>query len=415
MTGRRRVVITGIGVLTSIGKTKGEYWEALSEGRSGVKRITMFDTSRFPVHIGSEVRDFDSSRWVSEREAKRMDRFALMGMVATGMAVEDSGLDFSKADVFRVAVIIGSGVGGLAEFEEQYSRLKERGPDRVSPLFIPKLMMNSAPGYISMKYGLKGPNYSVASACASANHAIGLAFKTIQYGDCDIAITGGVEASLVPSGLAGFCALGALSKRNAEPEKASRPFDKERDGFVLGEGAGILILEELEQARRRGAHIYCEVVGFGQTADAYHITAPEPSGDGAAWAMKLALMDGRINPDRVSYINAHGTSTELNDKIETLAIKKALGEANARRVAISSTKSMIGHLLGAAGAVELIATVLCMENGVVHPTINYEVPDDECDLDYVPNVARELDIDIAISNSFGFGGHNATIAVGKLK
>jgi 3-oxoacyl-[acyl-carrier-protein] synthase II len=337
-----------------------------------------------------------------------------MGIAAALQAIEDAGLDFTKLNRERLGVIFGSGVGGFKEYEDQHNRLLEKGPSRISPFFIPKLMMNAVSAHISILYDLKGPNFTVASACASANHAMGTALRLIQYDDADMIITGGCEAPITPMGVAGFAALKALSTRNDAPEKASRPFDKNRDGFVIGEGGGALVFEELSHAQKRNARIYAEVLGFGMNADAHHITAPDPEGIGAANCMKLALKDANCPPEKVSYINAHGTSTQLNDLTETRAIKKLFG-AYGKRIPVSSTKSMIGHLLGAAGGVELVATALSVKNNMVHPTINYETPDPECDLDYVPNKSRALEVNIALSNTFGFGGHNATIAVGKYR
>lgn len=411
---KRRVVITGLGALTPVGLSPDEMWQNLIAGKSGAGPITAFDVSKFEVRIGAEVKGFKPEEWIDPRDVKRLDRYAHLGVVAAIQAVKDAHLDFAKLDCARIGVIIGSGIGGFKEFEEQYDRLRDKGPSRVSPFFIPKLMMNAVPGQISIMYGLKGPNFSVASACASANHAIGSAFRTIQYGTSDIIITGGCEAAITQMGLAGFASLKALSPRNHEPEKASRPFDKNRDGFLLGEGAGVLILEELSHALARGAKIHAEILGFGMNADAYHVTAPDPDGAGAAQVMRLALQDANCRPEEVSYINAHGTSTQLNDITETKAIKSVFG-TYAKKIPISSTKSMIGHLLGASGAVELIATLLSIKHNLVHPTINYETPDPACDLDYVPNKARALEVNLALSNTFGFGGHNATIAVGKYR
>ncbi|MEK7449347.1 MAG: beta-ketoacyl-ACP synthase II [Planctomycetota bacterium] len=410
----KRVVITGLGIVCSLGLNKEEVWANLLAGKSGAGPITAFDAKDYDVRIAAEVKNFNPDNWIDKREVKRLDRFAQFAIVCAKQAVQDAGLDFDKCDRKRVGTIIGSGVGGFSEYEEQHTRLLQKGPTRVSAFVIPKLMMNAAPGQVAIHFGLKGPNFAVASACASANHAIGIAFKTIQNDDADIILTGGSEAAITPLGLAGFAALKALSPRNDEPTKASRPFDKNRDGFLMGEGCGILVFEKLEHALARGAKIYAEVLGFGMNDDGYHITAPDPAGEGAAESMRLALADAGLKPEDINYINAHGTSTQLNDAIETKAMKKVFGEY-AKKLAINSTKSMTGHLLGAAGGVELIATVLSIRDNKVHPTINYETPDPECDLDYVPNVARNLTVNAAMSNTFGFGGHNASVVVGKYK
>jgi 3-oxoacyl-[acyl-carrier-protein] synthase II len=410
---RNRVVITGLGAITPVGHDVETYWNALLAGRSGVARISKFDTTGHSVTFGSEVKGFDPGTLIDPKEAKRMDPFAQYAVAAAKEAVKDSGLDFHKEDRFRCGAIIASGIGGLHELQEQHSKYREKGPGRTSPFFVPKLMLNAAAGHIAIAFGLGGPNWGVASACASANHAMGTALRTIQYGDADVMLTGGSEAALTYLSLSGFANMGALSSRNDAPEKASRPFDKTRDGFVLGEGAAILVFEKLEHAKARGARIYAEVLGIGNSDDAYHITAPDPDGTGGAYAMSQALRDSGLRPEQVSYINAHGTSTPLNDKIETAAIKKSFG-AHAKKVPISSTKSMIGHLLGAAAAVEMVAAVLSIRDGVVHPTINYETPDPECDLDYVPNEKRKVAVEFAMSNSLGFGGHNSAIVVGRL-
>jgi len=409
---RRRVVITGLGCLTALGTTKEAYWTGLCEGRSGVSTVTRFDTTDFDVRIASWLPEFDPAPIVLPREARRMDRYAQFALVAADEAMKDSGLDVAREDPTRLGTILGTGIGGLEEIEVQKTQLNARGPRRVSPFLIPKMMANSAVGLVAIQYGFRGPNCAAVTACASASHAIGDAFLNLRHGLADVVITGGSEATITPLGLAGFIACKALSKRNDDPPRASRPFDRERDGFVMGEGAGILILEELEHARARGARIYAEVLGFAATCDAHHITAPEPSGVGAALSMTRALSDGGLDPTDIDYINAHGTSTQLNDSMETRAIKDALGD-HARTVAISSTKSMIGHLLGASGGAELVATALTIERGVIPPTINYEYPDPECDLDYVPNTPREADVRVAMCNSFGFGGHNASIVIGR--
>ncbi|MFH1227971.1 MAG: beta-ketoacyl-ACP synthase II [Planctomycetota bacterium] len=409
---RKRVVITGLGSVCSVGNNPAEIWANLLAGKSGIAKIQGFDTTSFEVYIGGEVKGLNLDEYIEPQAAKRMDRYAQFGVVCAIQAVKDSGLDLTKENLHRIGAIIGSGIGGFGETEAQHTRLIQKGPNRVSPFTIPKVMMNAASGQIAIHFKLKGPNFSVASACASANHAMGMALRTIQHGEADIILTGGTEAAITPLSVAGFASLKALSKRNDAPEKASRPFEKDRDGFVIGEGSGILVMEELSHAIARGAKIYCEVLGFGMNDDGYHITAPDPEGDGMAMSMKLALADANLKPEDISYINAHGTSTTYNDMTETKAIKNLFG-GHAKKLAISSTKSMVGHLLGASGGVELIATVLSIRDDIVHPTINYETPDPECDLDYVPNKSRKITVEKAISNSFGFGGHNATIAVGK--
>ncbi len=407
----RRVVITGMGTVNPLAHTVADYWKSLCAGRSGIGPITQLDTSAFKVHFGGEVKDFDPTRWIEAKTARRLDRFTQLAMVASIEAVKDSGIDFSKEDPYRAGVIIGSGIGGLNEFEEQHARYKDAGPGRISPFVIPKMIINAAPGNISIHFGVSGLNTAVATACASAANAVSDALRAIQWDYADVIITGGSEAAITHMGLGGFISARALSERNDNPQAASRPWDKERDGFVLSEGAGIVILEELEHARKRGARILAEVLGSGCTADAHHITAPHPCGAGAVKAMELALRDARVNPQDIQYVNAHGTSTELGDEAETKAIKQVFGE-HARKLAISSTKSMIGHLLGASGGAELIATVQSLQHSVVHPTINYQTPDPACDLDYVPNTAREMRVRRAISNSFGFGGHNCCLVIG---
>lgn len=408
---KKRVVITGIGIVSPIGIGKEKYWESLKGGRPGFGRISFFDPSAYPCHIDAEVRDFQPEQFIDKKKARRMDRFTQFAMAAAKMAVEDSGLDLAKENMERCGVIVGSGIGGLPTIEAEHKVLLEKGPKRVSPFLIPMLITNIAPGEIAIEYGFVGPNYSVSSACATSNHAIGEALRHLRYGDADVILTGGTEAAITPLGVAGFCQARALTTDfNETPEKASRPFDKGRSGFVMGEGAGVIVLETLEHAQARGARIYGELVGYGATDDAYHITAPSPEGKAAVRAVQLALEDGGVRPEEVDYVNAHGTSTELNDKTETAVIKKVFG-AHAKKLAVSSTKSMTGHLLGAAGAAELIATLLCMQNKTVHPTINHETPDPECDLDYVPNKARSMEIRCALSNSLGFGGHNAVLVV----
>lgn len=411
----RRVVITGLGCVTALAESPDELFAALCEGRSGVSNIENFDTSAFTVHFGGEVKNFDVTRYVDQREGRRMDRFSQFAVAAAIQAVNHSGLDFSRENVFRIAVIVGTGIGGIKEIEEQHIKLLKKGVRQVSPFTVPRLMANAASGNIAIHYGLKGPNFAVASACASANHAIGESFCNILTGRSDIVITGGTEAALTPIGLASFCAARSLSTRNHDPAGASRPFDKDRDGFVLSEGAGILILEEMEHAKKRNARIYAELLGYSATDDGYHITAPLPDGDGAARAMKLALMDAGLEPEKVDYINAHGTGTELNDIAESTAIKSVFG-GRAYKIPVSSTKSCLGHLLGASAAVELIVCVKVLNESVIPPTINLENPDERCDLNmnYVPLKAIEAEVDVAMSNSFGFGGHNSCLVVGKI-
>jgi 3-oxoacyl-[acyl-carrier-protein] synthase II len=409
----RRVVITGMGTVNPLGVSVTDTWKGLLAGHSGISTIEQFDASAFRVRFGGEVKHFVPESFLEAKTARRLDRFAQFALVAAREAVKHSGLDFGREDPFRCGVIFGSGIGGLGEFEEQHTRFMEGGPSRISPFVIPKMIANSASGNISIEYGLCGPNTTISTACASAAHAIGDAFRAIQYNHADVMVTGGSEAGITPMGLGGFCSARALSLRNDDPPRASRPFDKDRDGFVLSEGAGALVLEDLDHARRRGATVFAEVLGVGSTADAHHITAPHPDGSGAAMAMRMALRDSRLNADDIQYINAHGTSTELGDEAETKAIKQVFGQ-HAYRLAVSSTKSMVGHLLGASGGVELIATALMIRHGVVHPTINYQTPDPGCDLDYVPNKAREMRVRRALSNSFGFGGHNCSLVIGAL-
>ncbi len=413
---KRRVVVTGIGVVSPVGTGVQKFWENLTKGVSGVDRIKSFDPDEYnlSVKIAAEVKDFNPEEYMDRKEAKKASRFIQFAIAAAKEALEDSGLLQSDYDPYKVGVIIGTGIGGLKDIEDQTLILKEKGARRVSPFFIPYGISNMASGLIAIRWGFKGPNYSVVSACATGNHSIGDAFRLIQKGDIDVAIAGGTEAAITPLGVAGFAAMKALSTRNDEPQKASRPFDRDRDGFVMGEGAGILILEEYERAKARGAKIYAELVGYGATDDAYHITSPHECGEGAYECMKLALEDAGIKPEEVDYINAHGTSTPLNDKTETLAIKQLFGE-HAYKLKISSNKSMIGHLLGAAAAVEAVATVKTIETGVIPPTINLENPDPECDLDYVPNKAIEYPVKVAMSNAFGFGGTNATLVFKKVE
>jgi len=405
---KRRVVVTGLGAITPLGNTTDEFWEALRHGKSGIGPITKFDSTAYPTRIAGEVRGFDPLRFVDKKEARRLDPFVQYAIAASVMAVEDAGLDLAKVDGARFGVLVGSGIGGISTLLETHKVLLSKGPDRVSPFFIPMLIINMASGLISMRFGAKGPNSAIVTACATGNHAIGDAVRIIQRGEADVMIAGGAEAIIVDLTFAGFCSMKAMSTRNDEPEKASRPFDADRDGFVCGEGAGLVVLEALEHARARDVRVYAEVIGYGMTGDAYHMTAPDPEGDGAARAMAAALQDAGIAPAAVQYINAHGTSTPYNDKFETVAIKRVFGE-HARRLAVSSTKSMTGHLLGAAGGIEAIATVLALRDGVLPPTINYEKPDPDCDLDYVPNQARKQAVEVAMSNAFGFGGTNATL------
>jgi 3-oxoacyl-[acyl-carrier-protein] synthase II len=408
----RRVVVTGIGVIAPNGIGKDSFWSSIISGKSGISRITHFDPTDFPSQIAGEVRDFEPSDYFEKKELRRLDRFSQFGIVATQMALEDSKLKLDEGDSSKVGVIVGSGIGGLATLEKEHKVLLEKGVRRVSPFLIPMMIANMAAGNISLYLGLKGISYCPVSACSSSAHAIGEAFEAIKRGQCEIVIAGGAEAAITPLSVAGFSALRALSTRNDEPEKASRPFDKDRDGFVIGEGAGILILEDSERALSRGAHIYCEVVGYGATSDAYHITAPDPGAEEAARAMKLALEEASVSPQDVNYINAHGTSTPYNDEFETLAIKKVLKD-HAYSVAISSTKSMTGHLLGAAGGLEAAVCALSIDNGIAPPTINLDNPDPQCDLDYVPHNSRKMEIKVALSNSLGFGGHNVCLAFKK--
>jgi 3-oxoacyl-[acyl-carrier-protein] synthase II len=407
---KRRVVITGLGVVSSLSQQVDDFWKRLLAGESGIHPLKIFDTTNFKVKFGGDIYDWDVGDYVDKREVKRLDRFTQFALVAGANAVTDSGLDFSKEDSFRAGVILGSGIGGLTEIEEQVERLLTKGPDRVSAFTIPKLMLNAAGGNLSIRYGIRGPNYTVATACASATNAMGDAFKSIQYDDADIMITGGTEAAITPMGVSGFQNMKALSTRNEEPAKASRPFDKDREGFVMSEGAGLLVFEELEHAKKRGAKIYAEVLGFGASGDAGHITSPDEHGTGAARAMESALRDAKLNPDQVDYINAHGTSTPLGDKAETQAVKKVYGD-HAYQLSISSTKSSLGHSLGASGGIEAVITAKAITTNTAPPTINLDTPDPDCDLDYTPNVPKERRIDVAMSNSFGFGGHNGTLVL----
>ena len=411
---RRRVVVTGLGVISPVGSTIASFWESLLAGKSGVRIIEGFDVSAYPTKIAAQVRDFNPGDFLSRKEARRMDRFVQFACAATKLALEDSGLRIDAGLAERTGVWIGSGIGGLETYEAQHANLLNKGVGSVSPFFIPMLIPNMASGQVSIIFGAKGPNGCTVTACATGTNCIGDAFRIIQRGDADVMIAGGAEAAITPLGVAGFCAMKALSTRNDEPQKASRPFDADRDGFVMGEGAGIVVLEEMERALRRGADIYAEVIGYASTSDAYHIVQPAPNGEGAARAFTLALRDAGIEPTEVDYINAHGTSTDMNDPMETQAIKTAFGE-HAYKLAVSSIKSMTGHMLGAAGAVEFIAAVLACKNDVIPPTINYTTPDPECDLDYVPNVCRQRAVRVAVSDSLGFGGHNAVLVVRKFE
>jgi len=412
MSNRRRVVITGMGVVTPLGGVVDRFWDRLLAGESGIRPITRFDASRFAVRFGGECSDFDAGEYVDRKALKRLDRFAQMAVVAATDAFKAAGLSPGAGDPARLGVMIGSGIGGLGEMEEQHVRLLEKGPDKVSAFTIPKLMVNAASGSLSIIFDAKGPNTCVATACASATNAMGDAYLTILRGAADLMITGGAEAALTPLGLSAFASMKALSERNDDPPHASRPFDRDRDGFVMGEGAGIVVFEEYEHARKRGAPLLAEVLGFGMSADAGHLTQPDEQGRGAAAAMRAAIQDAGLAPEKIDYINAHGTATPLGDLAETVAIKSVFGD-HAYRLRISSTKSSIGHLLGASGGVELVATVMATQRGVIPPTINLDNPGEGCDLNYTPNVPQDAKVDCAISNSFGFGGHNACIAVGK--
>jgi len=409
---KNRVVITGLGPVTPVGIGKNIFWKSLIQGKCGIDRISYFDTEKYPTKIAAEVKDFDYTNYISIKEANRMDKNTQFSIVAAMLALEDSKLKISEKESYSAGVIIGSGIGGIGTLEKQHKILLEKGPRRISPFFIPMMISNISAGEIAIKIGAKGPNGVITTACASSTHAIGMAFKLLQQGNVQIIVSGGTESAITPMALAGFCKMRALSTQNDHPEKASKPFDKERDGFIMGEGAGILVLETLQHAKGRNANIYAEIFGFGMTADAYHITAPAPEGEAAAKAMEIALKDAKIEPSQIDYVNAHGTSTSLNDKLETLAIKKVFG-GHAYNLKISSNKSMTGHLLGASGGIEAIATALTIKNNIIPPTINYNSPDPECDLDYVPNKSEKKIVNYAISNSFGFGGHNGVIVLGK--
>jgi 3-oxoacyl-[acyl-carrier-protein] synthase II len=408
----RRVVVTGVGVTSPVGNDAGSFWEALCAGRSGIGPVTSFDVTDYPTKIAGEVRDLDFTRYVDPKDVRRSDRAILLGLVAARMALDDSGLDLAGEDLERIGVIVGSGVGGLHTMEAEHIKLLDRGPGRVSPFLIPMMITDMPAGCISMAHGLKGPNYSVVSACASASHSLGDAFMMIRCGMMDAAVAGGTEAAITPLSFAGFCSMKAMSTRNDTPQKASSPFDTKRDGFVMGEGSGVVILEELERAKARGAKIYGEMLGYGATGDAFHLTHPAPEGEGAQAAMRMALASAGVAAGDIDYINAHGTSTPLNDKYESIAIERVFGEA-AKRVNISSTKSMTGHLLGASGGVEFVASLFAIRDGIIPPTINYEDPDPDCALNYTPNVAVKREVRYAMSNTFGFGGHNASVIVGR--
>lgn len=405
---KRRVVVTGVGLVTPLGLGIDNVWQKILNGESGIAPITRFDASRHETKFAGEVKDFNAEEYMSHKEVKRVDLFIQYALAAAKIAVDDSGLDMTKEDAERVGVIVGTGLGGLPTLEKYHSILLERGPGRISPFFIPMLIANEAPGHISIQHGMKGPNLSIVTACATGTHSIGDATRVIQYGDADVMVAGGTEANLTPLTVGGFNAMKALSTRNDDPKRASRPFEKDRDGFVIAEGSGIVILEELEHALKRGAKIYAEIAGYGYNGDAYHITAPAPGGEGFIRCIRMALKDAGLSPDDVDHINAHGTSTDLNDQTETLAIKAVFKE-KAYKIPVSSTKSMVGHLLGAAGAVEAIFSVLAIRDNICPPTINYETPDPDCDLDYVPNKARSHATNVVLSNSFGFGGTNGTL------
>jgi 3-oxoacyl-[acyl-carrier-protein] synthase II len=409
----RRVVVTGLGVVSPLGQELQGFWDHLIAGSCGVEKITSFDASQFDTQIAAQVKNFNPApAFPSPKEILRTDRYSQFGVYAGWQALLDSGLDLNRENLDEIGVFIGSGIGGLQTVTEQHTILLERGPGRLSPFMIPMLISNMASGIFSMYHNLRGPNFATCSACATANHALGEAWRTIKMGDAQVMFAGGAEATVVTIGIGGFCAMKAMSTRNDDPKHASRPFDKERDGFVMGEGSGVLVLEELEHAKARGARIYCEFAGYGNTADAHHLTAPSPNGEGASRCMRMALRNAGLNPEQISYINAHGTSTPQGDIAETQAIKTVFGDY-ARKLAVSSTKGATGHMLGAAGAVEMIVCAKALQTDIVPPTINYEVPDPECDLDYVPNTARHIKVDAIVNNSFGFGGHNATLVAKK--
>src|SRR5687768_9108377 len=405
---QRRVVVTGMGMISPLGNDLASSWDGIVNGRSGLGPITSFDASLFTTRIAGEIRGFEPTLYMSPKDVKKMDAFIHYGIAASLMAMEDSGLEVTEENAERIGAIIGAGIGGILGIEEQTAKYLEGGPRKISPFYIPSTIINMLPGQLSIMKGIKGPNFSAVSACATSNHSIGMAMRMIQYGDADVMIAGGAERGSSPTSVGGFCSMKAMSTRNDDPQAASRPWDKDRDGFVLGDGAGLLVIEEYEHAKARGARIYCELAGFGASSDAYHMTAPSENGEGPARCMLAALKDAKLNPDQVEYLNAHGTSTPLGDVAETLAIKRALGD-HAYKTMVSSTKSMTGHLLGAAGGVEAIFSVLALHHGVIPPTINLEQPGEGCDLDYVPNTAREAQVDVAVSNGFGFGGTNGTL------
>lgn len=411
----RRVVVTGLGAITPVGHDKDQLWELLCNGKSGISNITSFDTTGHDVLIAGEASNFDPSKWFDKKEERRLDRFTQFAVASATLAIEDSGLDLDKIDRSKAGAIIGTGIGGIIEIEAQHKILLERGPSRVSPFMITKLMANAAPGYIAIKFGLQAANFSIITACASGAHAIVEAFRIVQRGEADIMVAGGTEATITPLCVSAFSNMKALSKRNDDPQRASRPFDKDRDGFIISEGSGIIILEEMENAKKRGATIYAEMLGFAMSDDAYHITAPHPEGAGACIAMKNALKDSKLNPEQISYINAHATSTPLGDMIEINSIKKVFGD-HVKNLSVSSTKSMLGHQLGASGGIEALICSLIVDKGVIPPTINYETPDPNCNgIDFVPNNAKEKNVENVMSNSFGFGGHNVSIVLGKVR
>ncbi len=410
---QRRVVITGMGIVSPIGNSLAAAWDSIKAGRCGIGPITHFDASAFTTRIAGEVRDFDAKSFLPPKDVKKMDTFIHYGLAASFQAMEDAGLEVTEQNAERIGALIGAGIGGVRGIEETAVALHEGGPRKISPFYVPSTIINMLPGQLSILKGIKGPNFSAVSACATSNHSIGMAMRMIQYGDADIMIAGGAEHGATPTSVGGFCSMKAMSTRNDDPLRASRPWDKDRDGFVLGDGAGILVLEEYEHAKARGARIYCELAGFGASSDAYHMTAPSENGEGPARCMAMAMRDARVNPDQIGYLNAHGTSTPLGDLAETLAVKRAFG-AHAFETMVSSTKSMTGHLLGAAGGAEAVFTVMAIHTGVIPPTINLDEPGEGCDLDYVPNIAREAKLDVAMSNGFGFGGTNGTLVFRKL-
>src|SRR6478609_1502484 len=409
----RRVVVTGMGIVSPLGNDLASTWDGIVNGRSGIGPVTHFDVSGLTTRIAGEVRDFDITRWVNPKDAKKMDEFIHYGVAASMMALEDAGITIDDSNAERIGALIGSGIGGLRGIEEQTIKAHEGGPRKISPFYVPSTIINMLPGQVSLLTGAKGPNFSAVSACATSNHSIGIAMRMIQHGDADVMVAGGAEHGCTPTSVAGFCSMKALSTRNDDPTRASRPWDRDRDGFVIADGAGIMILEEYEHAKKRGAKIYCELAGFGASSDAYHMTAPSENGEGPSRCMAMAMRDAGVNPDQVDYVNAHGTSTPLGDLAETHAMKRAFGD-HAYKMMVSSTKSMTGHLLGAAGGVEAVFSVLALHHGVVPPTINLDEPGEGCDLDYVPNVAREKKIEVAMSNGFGFGGTNGTLVFRKI-